>query len=76
MPEKKRTYNKVKTFGNKKVKAEDRYIPKSLVIDGVAYPILKSVQTAKNVAFSISKDDVNSLRNVLKDIPKEQRLDK
>ena len=76
MPEKKRTYNKVKTFGNKKVKAEDRYIPKSLVIDGVAYPILKSVQTAKNVAFSISKDDVNSLRDALKDVPKEQRLDK
>ena len=76
MPEKKRTYNKVKTFGNKKVKAEDRYIPKSLVIDGVAYPILKSVQTAKNVAFSISKDDVNALRNALKDVPKEQRLDR
>ncbi len=71
-----RKFGKAKTFGSKKVVQPGRYIPKSLVLDGVAYPVLKRTQTAKNVGFTKANKDVKALRDVLKSVPDSQRLNK
>jgi hypothetical protein len=69
-----RTYNKNKMFGNKKVSQPDRFVPKSLVIDGVAYPLLNTLQLRKNVSFTTSKGIVSKLRKRLMAVPKSDRL--
>jgi len=71
-----RKFGKAKTFGSKKVVQPGRYIPKSLVLDGTAYPVLKKTQNNKNVGFTKAGKDVKSLREALKSVPGSQRLTK
>ena len=69
-----RTYNKNKMFGNIKVAQPLRYVPKSLVIDGVAYPLLSELQVRKNVSFTTAKALVAKLRKKIMSVPKSDRV--
>ena len=71
-----RKFGKSLTFGSKKVVQPGRYIPKSLVLEGTAYPVLKKIQNAKNVAFTKAGKDVKALRDFLESVPDSQRLSK